>query len=176
MRKKLYEQTKKERKIEEQSWNDWFSKFTKRIIKKEKSNTECDGGFVYLVECGGYFKIGRAVNTKRRIADMQGGNPFQINLICYSFFRDNVYTERMLHKSCFTERVVSGKNREWFVLNDFFLKQVVEMIMIGSQSHSIVNPINFVSNLEPRRRYSKKVSIHILSNASTASTAEQRNL
>ena len=157
MRKKLYEQTKKERKIEEESWNEWFSGFTKKIAKKEASNSKGKKrGFVYLIKCGGYFKIGRAKNMKRRISEMQGGNPFQINLICYSFFKDDVYTERILHKSFFTERVVSGKNREWFVLSDFFLKQVRKMIMLGSQFYSIANPTSFVSNLEPRRRYSKR--------------------
>lgn len=89
--------------------------FLSSKIKPESGNKEPNGGFVYIFQCNGLYKIGRSQNPHERMKKMAGAiMPFEIKLVHTIPSQDPVATEAMLHKK-FAERRVIG---EWFKLEE----------------------------------------------------------
>ena len=64
---------------------------------KKKAATY-SGGYVYLFECGGKYKIGVSQNVSRRIKDLDN-RPFKVNLICKVYSKMAYKVESMIHKA-----------------------------------------------------------------------------
>jgi hypothetical protein len=77
-------------------------------------------GFVYLVRCHDFTKIGIADNIKKRLNALRVGNPYPVELL-YSIELENVYkAERYLH-----ERYADCRTRgEWFSLTDAQVEEI----------------------------------------------------
>jgi hypothetical protein len=63
---------------------------------------------IYFIKCNNYVKIGRSIDPKRRLADLQTGNPFKLTLI--RTLNEKDFEESTLHKK-FNRFRVRG---EWF--------------------------------------------------------------
>lgn len=78
-------------------------------------------GYVYLIGCGDYVKIGRASGADReaaakrvagRLMSFRVGNPYPLLLVAYAWVDDVVREERELH-----EKYEASRHRgEWFKL------------------------------------------------------------
>ena len=86
------------------------------------------GGFVYLVKCGKFYKIGRAKNLKLRMAGLQFSEKPRlikaVRCIGYGFL------ERALH-ALFSEKRTHG---EWFALSPENLLQAKQYMEARSKS------------------------------------------
>jgi len=67
---------------------------------------------VYIVECQGFYKIGKTTNLKQRLSDIQMANPFHLDVVHTIFTGDYDKVEAGLHK-IYSQQNVSG---EWFSL------------------------------------------------------------
>jgi Meiotically Up-regulated Gene 113 (MUG113) protein len=78
---------------------------------------------VYIVECYGFYKIGKTVNLKNRIREMQTGNPIELQVahVIYSDRHSDV--EQALH-AVFADQNVHG---EWFKLSDKQIDSIKSM-------------------------------------------------
>lgn len=63
---------------------------------------------IYFIKCNNYVKIGRSIDPKRRLVDLQTGNPFKLTLI--RTLNEKDFEESALHKK-FNRFRVRG---EWF--------------------------------------------------------------
>jgi len=79
----------------------------------------CD---VYVIKCGTYIKIGKAINVTRRISAMRAHIPFDIELIAVLTEGDGHQLELDLHKR-FAEHRYRG---EWFKFNGSMALWVAE--------------------------------------------------
>lgn len=87
-------------------------KYLKAYIRRHNKS------YVYILECQGYYKIGKANDLKSRVTHFQTGNPFPITVV---FSKASVFAtslEPALHE-LLAELRVAG---EWFKLNDKALK------------------------------------------------------
>jgi hypothetical protein len=66
--------------------------------------------YVYIIECAGYFKIGRAKNVKRRLKQLQTGSPDDMVVLREYATEHAPKLEAYLHQRLF-KRNVRG---EWF--------------------------------------------------------------
>lgn len=67
-------------------------------------------GFVYVVACHNYIKIGIASDFKARMSVLQVGNPYEIKTVNLFFAQDAKEAERKLH-----DRFWAYRSRgEWF--------------------------------------------------------------
>lgn len=85
--------------------------FLKDYIKTPKPKPS---GQIYIMECGGYYKIGVSKNVKRRQKELDR-RPFKVNIIYESKIVEDCYSvEEMLHNR-FSQKRING---EWFNLNN----------------------------------------------------------
>ncbi len=89
---------------------------TKRVIKKMRS--------IYIVNIGKWYKIGIATNFTIRLAGLQNGSPYRIDVIHTQKVRNADIVEKKLH-ALFEEKRGLG---EWFKLSNNDLKQIIEYI------------------------------------------------
>ena len=93
--------------------------------KKESRTARKKGGYVYLLECGGKYKIGFSKDVERRINQLDT-RPFNINLIAKSKFISDAYDrEQELHEY-FVDQRVDG---EWYEFSDHeaqYAKEIIE--------------------------------------------------
>ena len=92
-------------------------------IKTERAPEKLpwDEGYVYLVLCGGYHKIGLAKDTDKRISGLQTSSPFEIELVKSWRCNRPDEIERILHKH-YAEHRFRG---EWFKLPEEILKSLL---------------------------------------------------
>lgn len=70
--------------------------------------------YIYKIRAGSFIKIGITYDVKSRIAQLQTGSPYRLELLsCYGF-EDATIVERALHQAFSKERGVG----EWFTLTD----------------------------------------------------------
>ena len=70
-------------------------------------------GYVYFIECQGFFKIGCSKDPKLRLNDMQVLNPFKCELI-HTIKTNDMYLTERLFKDKFIKLNMRG---EWFKLS-----------------------------------------------------------
>lgn len=102
-----------------------------KIVGKGKvattTNIRSDRSSVYLLKSAGYYKVGVTLDSsiQRRIAQLQIGNPFTIELVAKTGTIHNAYgIEKSLH-SKFKDNRVRG---EWFSLSDEELEVVLNTL------------------------------------------------
>lgn len=92
--------------------------------KKERQTTRSKGGYVYLLECGGKYKIGFSKYVERRMHQLDT-RPFKLNLVAKSKYLSDAYDwEQGLHDVC-ADRVIDG---EWYEFSESELQWVIETI------------------------------------------------
>ena len=83
-----------------------------------------NSGFIYLVHCEGFYKIGIATNLRKRVSNIQTSNPFKVTLVAYTK-TENVFADELELHELFKDKRVRG---EWFKLNDddlFYLREIL---------------------------------------------------
>ena len=81
-------------------------------------------GYVYLLECGGRYKIGFSKDVERRIHQLDP-TPFKLNLVAKSKFISDAYDrEQELHEY-FAENKIDG---EWYEFSDHEAQYAKEII------------------------------------------------
>jgi len=78
-------------------------------------------GFVYIVQSGTYFKIGRSSDVLRRLRQLQTGSAEDVVLILTLKFRNCATMEKQIHRR-FKEKRLRG---EWFDLKPKDIKWIV---------------------------------------------------
>ena len=92
--------------------------------KKERRTTRSKGGYVYLLECGGKYKIGFSKDVERRIHQLDT-RPFKLNLVAKSKYLSDAYDwEQGLHDAC-ADSVIDG---EWYEFSESELQWVTKTI------------------------------------------------
>ncbi len=74
------------------------------------SVNESTGGFIYVMECAGFYKIGWSVNPRTRLMSIQVGSPLPVTLV--GVIEGSVMNEAEWHEA-FSDKRVRG---EWFAL------------------------------------------------------------
>ena len=110
------------RKIFRKAWDEEIKKnheYAKSHANQEPKIPDRIG-FVYIVETGGYHKIGRTNNIDARIATYIAENPLEIKVIAKYKVKDNIVAESKLLKA------FEGKKyrNEWFKLEENDLKNI----------------------------------------------------
>lgn len=94
---------------------------TLRHIKR--LNSERVPGFVYVIACRGFFKIGIAQDVGQRLAMLQIGNPFDLVLLRSFPSNDPARDEETLHLALWKWR----RRGEWFELPPSVLANLVAL-------------------------------------------------
>lgn len=76
---------------------------------------------IYILECGGYYKIGKSYNAERRIKELSKFTPFKIKKIKTWDFYKPYKMEHYLHRY-FHRYLETG---EWFKLNKKIIDQLI---------------------------------------------------
>lgn len=87
------------------------------------SRTRAIRGFVYLIACGVYYKIGVSKTPNERIVRLSTLPPFDVKLVCLLKTGDMYSLEKQLHDKFADKRV----NGEWFLLSSSDIEYVVAM-------------------------------------------------
>lgn len=84
------------------------------------NNSSCKGG-VYLVESGGFYKIGKSKNIKSRLSSLKTGSPNGVELLStyepYAMTRDRL--EKLLHERYADSRTTGEWFTKDFTVEDF---------------------------------------------------------
>lgn len=100
--------------------------------KKESRTARRKGGYVYLLECGGKYKIGFSKDVERRIHQLDT-RPFKLNLVAKSKYLSDAYDwEQGLHDAC-ADSMVDG---EWYEFSENELQWVTEAISELKEGHN----------------------------------------
>lgn len=85
-------------------------------------------GYLYVIKCNEYFKIGIAANPRKRLQELQIANPYELELVKMINSDDPRFTESSLHgKYC--EFRIRG---EWFKLPEQAVTELVNMVSVNS--------------------------------------------
>ena len=95
-----------------------YEEAPKRI--KEKA------GYVYIIQSGAFYKIGKALNVKARLKGLQCGNPLPLKLILSIKTESPFGLEGSLHYKYRSQRGLG----EWFTLSD---EDLLEIQAIGDE-------------------------------------------
>lgn len=96
-------------------WTDYFAVCDKHLA----SYGDRHPGFVYFLRGGDHVKIGHSRDVEKRRAELQTGNPYQLELLAQ--VPGSPVDERALHKRFAAERVAG----EWFRITPE-LEQVIQ--------------------------------------------------
>jgi len=113
--------------------NQWFREYKKGEVRNsfyenyiwQKSSVNDNEGYVYLIKCGEYHKIGRSSIKYflKRMSAYKTHNPYETILVRYVKVADQNLFEKILHLtfSCFLHR------GEWYEFTDGSLEAVIEI-------------------------------------------------
>lgn len=87
-----------------------------RWQRKDLKGTDQDShpGFVYVIRCGPYFKIGRTSKVERRMVQLGVQMPHPIEIVWTKHVSNMCVAEKFLHEMFSHKRM----NGEWFNLNN----------------------------------------------------------
>ena len=88
-------------------------------------------GYVYFVRCQHYVKVGYAKDVERRIAELQIGNPYKLEVV--ATVQGTPSLERAFHKAL-RRKYVRG---EWFEL-DSEVQHLIAQILVGAEAKSFL--------------------------------------
>jgi hypothetical protein len=94
-------------------------------------------GYLYLIKCNEFYKIGIGADVGDRIAQLQTGNPYELVCEVAYNFGNPLIVERVLHER-FTDRQVRG---EWYQLNGVDLDLFNQICaLLGGEKHENITP------------------------------------
>lgn len=82
------------------------------------------GGYIYLIQCGDYHKVGITERLGSRIVNYRVSNPYDVNLILFVDREDYKEVEKQIHKR-FKDFIHRG---EWFVLSKDQVQEVIRLM------------------------------------------------
>lgn len=85
------------------------------------------GGYLYIIGCDGFIKIGLAQNPAKRITDMQVSNPHKLKLLKIFPVGNMIKSERQLH-GIFKKYRVRG---EWFKVPAESLEKILKAKLLA---------------------------------------------
>jgi len=88
-------------------------------------------GYIYFVRCQHYVKIGYAKDVEKRLAGLQTGNPYKLEVV--ATVPGTPSLERAFHKAL-RRKYVRG---EWFEL-DSEVQQLIAQILVGAEAKSFL--------------------------------------
>ena len=100
-----------------------FERNNAKREKKEKRDREIkriDKGWLYVIECDGFSKIGKTINPKSRTAKYISENPHEISVKVLIEVEHHSEKEEALHKM-FNKKLFRG---EWFKLDNKDFKTI----------------------------------------------------
>lgn len=98
--------------------------------KEGSRTTRSKGGYVYLLECGGKYKIGFSKDVERRIKQLDT-RPFKLNLVAKSkYLSDAYYWEQGIHDAC-SDSKIDGEWYEFSVSDLRWLKEAISKLKEG---------------------------------------------
>jgi hypothetical protein len=95
---------------------------------------------VYILECRGFYKIGKTANLNARLKNLQTTNPFEVRIAHVVFTNDHTQVESALHEIFAENRTVG----EWFNLG---LRDLAKIKSMSVQE--ILNAAKHLSATEP---------------------------
>lgn len=101
-----------------------------KTADKESRNSSYKSGCVYLLECGGRYKIGFSKDVERRISQLDT-RPFKLNLIAKSKLISDAYDREQEIHEYFADNRVDG---EWYEFSDheaLCAKEIIEELEEG---------------------------------------------
>lgn len=82
---------------------------------------------IYILECGGKYKIGLSNNVERRRKELDN-KPFPVNIVYKSKMIDDSYeTEQEIHKMYESKKIYG----EWFDLDELDIKRIIDFVEAG---------------------------------------------
>lgn len=96
-----------------------FSTTLKKPTKAKKSQK----GFVYLIKCNEWYKIGKAGDVASRLTALQTASPYQLELVHFIPAKNNSSAEKYLHTLYKRQRGLG----EWFKLSKMDVKEIKAM-------------------------------------------------
>lgn len=101
--------------------NHQINRFFKTVARSKKYKEESNRGkYLYIIRCDKYYKIGTASNMVSRLNSLQCGNPFELEIICAFRTKKAYQLEKELH----SELKQFNHKREWFLLDEVFVKEL----------------------------------------------------
>lgn len=76
--------------------------------------------YLYVIQCNEFYKVGIASDVAARVASLQTGNPYPLQVVAYYEFDNATPVEQSLHQ-CFAEQWQSG---EWYKLGNGDLDKI----------------------------------------------------
>lgn len=100
--------------------------------------SELAGAGVYLVRCADMFKIGQTTDIRFRLAVLQTGNPYLLEVAMFvpCEFPTFECLERKLHKTFASQNI----RREWYKLNRMDLKRVLDISKKYNEKPILIGP------------------------------------
>ena len=83
-------------------------------------------GYIYLIKCGRFHKIGKASDVLNRLQTLQTGNPYKLKIIHTFKAKDYSKAERLLHARYNYWR----RRGEWFELNENQIKEITRVVSL----------------------------------------------
>ena len=106
----------------------WFWHHLPFSIQSDKDTTNSHR-FIYILKSGEHYKVGITKDVKKRMRELQTGDPVRHMFVCSSFSKDASNLENRLHKA-FAEYRGEG---EWFTLSPEQLERVIEILGVRCQ-------------------------------------------
>lgn len=79
-------------------------------------------GYIYLIKCGRFYKIGISKNPTLRVVALQTGAPLKMRVVASWYSINPVFEESEIHQLLSEYRM----NREWFRLPKFFVQALLK--------------------------------------------------
>jgi len=109
-------------------------RFTMDILNNYKNNKEKKNiGYVYLIKCNKYYKIGKTFDINERFNAIKAGIPYRVYLWHYEVVHNMHAVESTLHRIYKTKRIKG----EWFKLNDLDVFNVIRELIKNQESEII---------------------------------------
>jgi hypothetical protein len=96
-------------------------------LEEAEKEEMCKKGFVYLIKCGEFYKIGKTTNLEKRIKQLTTGNPYPLVLVNSIYSLDIDSLEKSFHSYYRQKRIIG----EWFKLN---FEEVLEFTNVASMA------------------------------------------
>lgn len=113
-------------------------------------------GYIYIIRCEQYHKIGIAKDPRQRAKGIQTDNPFKIHLVKSRYIVSCRMNERYIHDLLFDKNV----RGEWFLLNDGEVKILESMIDSIEEPEPIKNATKKLSSPKYRTLLTKKLIVN----------------
>ncbi|MDP4225049.1 MAG: GIY-YIG nuclease family protein [Bacteroidota bacterium] len=99
----------------------------KKVINRFSGGINNKVGYIYIVKCHDYYKVGCASDLKGRIGNLQCGNPYMLEVVFYLQMPYYDVIEKTLHETLLNYNYPRIRG-EWYLLGAKELDDVVGTI------------------------------------------------